>query len=279
MPFIPPVINTPVSGFEMVLPTQPSLYSTTNNDTKKSDDKPQSSSIKKGRWGILIPYEVKNKHIIWGHQSLWSQQWEAPIRINGYRIITDMGDYIDKKNIENLLLHPDSNLDNIVSVEDRYNADSLILLKLENDKLDINVIMPNDEDNNATEDLTNNDLTLLKQNSLQDLNNIYKNYKNTYQELNNNTDNQNNQTTISQSTQIDFQELPKTNDDLHFSIVMDSSRMDIAQKMKDIIPQLPNIKIENIDFDNTGIEIIGFFSGDKNNFVSLLKNKGFPIGE
>jgi hypothetical protein len=279
MPFIPPVINTPVSGFEMVLPTQPSLYSTTNNDTKKSDDKPQSSSIKKGRWGILIPYEVKNKHIIWGHQSLWSQQWEAPIRINGYRIITDMGDYIDKKNIENLLLHPDSNLDNIVSVEDRYNADSLILLKLENDKLDINVIMPNDEDNNATEDLTNNDLTLLKQNSLQDLNNIYKNYKNTYQELNNNTDNRNNQTTISQSTQIDFQELPKTNDDLHFSIVMDSSRMDIAQKMKDIIPQLPNIKIENIDFDNTGIEIIGFFSGDKNNFVSLLKNKGFPIGE
>lgn len=278
MPLPPP--PPPVSGFEIILPSPPTLNLVPN---KTEENKTQiSNHINKGKWGILIPYEIKNKHIIWGHQSLWSQQWEAPIRINGYRILTDMGDYIDKKNIENLLLNPDQNLDNITSVEDRYNADSLILLKLEDNKLDINVILPNDENNNASEDLTNNDLEELKQNTLQDLNSIYKNYKYNSNQIDteiNSTTEKNQLSVKTATTNIDFQELPNTNNKLHFSVVMDNTRMDVAKKMKEIIPSLPGVEIENIDFDNTGIEIIGFFNGDKYSFLSLLKDKGLPVGE
>lgn len=239
------------------------------------------SSTVKSRYAIVIPYEVINDKPVWGHQSAWSRAWEAPIRVNGMRLVTDMGDYNDHKAVDAALKNPENNLDAFTEIEDRLGASSVIILKLSDQKLDINIIEPNDESVSMSEDNTSNNYDELKTLVIGDISKTLGHYSSAV--------------TASSYTPVqDIQPLsadhPSENIDLSmtdssvpghilFSAIMDSSRMDVVRVMQSVIPSLAGVSVSKIDADNTGIEITGDFAGNRQDFVTLLRYHHIPVGD
>lgn len=228
---------------------------------------PQSS------WVLVIPYSVDNAHVIWGHNSEWSRQWEAPVRINGLRLVTDMGDYNDHKDVDDVMKNPEDNADKFVNIEDRLGANTLAIVKYDNGNVNLNVILPDDTE--ISEDIHNksDDEKSLKQDVVNRIGYIVHQYNSQSPQP---TPKPSLPSPISNG--VDISDLPQQLPGQYgFSIVMDSSRMDIIHKMQSVIPTLSGIKIATNDLDDTGIEMTGYYQGTKEMFVSNLINNGIPI--
>ena len=87
---------------------------------------------RKPSWILAIPVEAVSSKTVWGRESAWSRQWVAPVRRDGMRIVSIMGDADDRARLtEGMLSQPDdsSTAQAALALARKYGAPAVAVLR------------------------------------------------------------------------------------------------------------------------------------------------------
>jgi hypothetical protein len=248
--------------------------------------------VSRPAWVLVVPGEALDEgRSLWGRESAWSRSWAAPVRLDGMRLVSTMGDADDRKRlIPSMIANPDDagTGDAIRWLGQKYGAPAVAMVLREPSGGIRATLWRTGGGTPATsvDDAPGNDPKAAALDMLGDLAKpepAEDHGDGVAAEASHAPDEQS-VSAHGSLDQVDLEEHPEYSQEglLGFAIVLASEDANRSARIRDAVSRLPGVTVRSADADADGAEVTGTFGGDRAALVAELASIGLsanPVPE